>query len=456
MYYIAGRSIVRIKNDGTGRTVVQANVQQAEIDDPTFFLVGYSDGMLYYYNAPETIGGICALPVGEDVNTSAWGEPGSGMNGSTPHYTFGECPARAAVVGNYLYYLNWNYSSDGSGSFCRKSLKTGEEECLKAGVNWDLHYWSIYKGWIYYLEDGAIKRTRLMGPGSLTEEQVLTNNQRNDGMGSIWKLDGDTCYYPGNDGKIHTMALDGSSQATLPLSARYMTILDGELYTLEEFGWDLVVAAAKSGENQRKLGFGVGAEGMIGSVKPEHDSVIASVLAQELYFGCYHGETNTLTSADFTKQHVQEAAWYYLYYDYYNENLIAPENPASNWAIYADASVYYDRNKVNEAMEDLYGVSAVFGPEYYNSYDTERLQPYLEVYENKISSQYYWGNSGDPYAYVSGLKYFVEDGCLNVTGEFFIDSNGGIIAEYVPFSAKFKVNPGRRFPYQLIYLYMNI
>ena len=36
------------------------------------------------------------------------------------------------------------------------------------------------------------------------------------------------------------------------------------------------------------------------------------------------------------------------------------------------------------------------------------------------------------------------------------DSNGGIIAEYVPFSAKFKVNPGRRFPYQLIYLYMNI
>ena len=53
-------------------------------------------------------------------------------------------------------------------------------------------------------------------------------------------------------------------------------------------------------------------------------------------------------------------------------------------------------------------------------------------------------------------KYFVEDGCLNVTGEFFIDSNGGIIAEYVPFSAKFKVNPGRRFPYQLIYLYMNI
>ena len=175
-----------------------------------------------------------------------------------------------------------------------------------------------------------------------------------------------------------------------------------------------------------------------------------------MYFGCYHGETNTLTSADFTKQHVQEAAWYYLYYDYYNENLIAPENPASNWAIYADASVYYDRNKVNEAMEDLYGVSAVFGPEYYNSYDTERLQPYLEVYENKISSQYYWGNSGDPYAYVSGLKYFVEDGCLNVTGEFFIDSNGGIIAEYVPFSAKFKVNPGRRFPYQLIYLYMNI
>ena len=36
------------------------------------------------------------------------------------------------------------------------------------------------------------------------------------------------------------------------------------------------------------------------------------------------------------------------------------------------------------------------------------------------------------------------------------NSNGGIIAEYVPFSAKFKVNPGRRFPYQLIYLYMNI
>ena len=138
--------------------------------------------------------------------------------------------------------------------------------------------------------------------------------------------------------------------------------------------------------------------------------------------------------------------------------LVKPENPEAGWGDYVGASVYYDRNKVNEAMEDLYGVSAVFGPEEKCCYseDTERLQPYLEVYENKISSQYYWGNSGDPYAYVSGLKYFVEDGCLNVTGEFFIDSNGGIIAEYVPFSAKFKVNPGRRFPYQLIYLYMNI
>ena len=217
VYYLVRGSIIRIKNDGTGRTVVKTGIQEPEINEPGFFLVAYSDGMLYYYIAPNYTGGICVLPVDEDADTAAWNLTGSGMEGDIPYDTLGEGSKRAAVVGHYLYYLNWDSINEGRGSFWRKNLKTGEEECLKKGLNWHRDYWRIDKGWIYYQEDGVNKRTRLMGPGSLTEEQVLTDDQ------------------------------------ILPFSGSLTTILDGEIYTWKGFGPPSIVVSGLNGENERKI-----------------------------------------------------------------------------------------------------------------------------------------------------------------------------------------------------------
>ena len=197
--------------------MVKTGIQEPETDEPGFFLVAYSDGMLYYYIAPNYTGGICVLPVDEDADTAAWNLTGSGMEGHIPYDPLGTGPKRAAVVGHYLYYLNWDSINEGRGSFWRKNLKTGEEECLKKGLNWHRDYWRIDKGWIYYQEDGVNKRTRLMGPGSLTEEQVLTDDQ------------------------------------ILPFSGSLTTILDGEIYTWKEFGPPSIVVSGLNGENERKI-----------------------------------------------------------------------------------------------------------------------------------------------------------------------------------------------------------
>ncbi len=254
VYYVGDRSIARIKNDGTGYTVIKDGFQLAETAEPSLYLLGYADGMLYYYNAPESFGGVGALFVGEEENLPAWPAKEEGTNGSPSRYSFGEMPVNAMTAGHYLYYLDRDYNNIGDSlSFCRKDLESGQEECLKAAIDWDPWSWRIYKGWVYYKENGAFKRTRLLGQGSFTEEDTLVESGAGYGSGQIISFYDDKCYYTGEDGQICVMDPDGSSQKALPVSGGSSTILDGELYRAMGYGGTPVMVCDRNGENQRAL-----------------------------------------------------------------------------------------------------------------------------------------------------------------------------------------------------------
>lgn len=186
-------------------------------------------------------------------------------------------------------------------------------------------------------------------------------------------------------------------------------------------------------------------------VTDAHKGVIESVLAQEIYVNGYQKLRSWITADQFTKSYVQQSAWHYLYYDYYNENLAAPENPYEGSEPFANPSVYYDKDKVNEIMENIYGVSSVFmsGEKCYYPDDTERNWPYLEVVGNRITSQNYGGNSGDPWAWVDAVTYSLENGYLYADGRFYAESEEGRMADGIRFKARFKINEYNRFPYQL-------
>ncbi len=186
-------------------------------------------------------------------------------------------------------------------------------------------------------------------------------------------------------------------------------------------------------------------------VTDAHKGVIESVLAQEIYFNGYQMQNGLITADQFTKSYVQNSAWHYLYYDYYNENLVAPENPCEGAEPFANPSVYYDKDKVNEIMENIYGVSSVFtsGENCYYSDDTERNWPYLEVVNNRITSRQYGGNSGDPWAWVDDMRYSLENGYLYAVGRFYAESETAMMVEGIRFIARFKINKYNRFPYQL-------
>lgn len=182
-----------------------------------------------------------------------------------------------------------------------------------------------------------------------------------------------------------------------------------------------------------------------------HEDVLESILSRECFqiynqnFNAYYGS--------FTKEYVQEAAWDYLYYDYFNRNLLMPENPADEqWAPYASSEVYYDLDKVNARMENIYGIPSVFAPGDVccYSYSGYTSPPFLEVFGNRVMSQDYWGNSGDPVGYVEITAYSFADGFLDIAGYFSVESDGGMLAEDVLVTARFKVNVNNDFPYQLL------
>ncbi|MEY8337369.1 DUF5050 domain-containing protein [Lachnospiraceae bacterium 62-35] len=240
VYYAANSNgygaIIRMKNDGSDRTILRDHIFMSEGEGAFGYclsLMGYADDVLYYWNAPETYGGILALPIEDgDLESS--------------YYSIGEGSFQMAVAGNYIYYIDGAWETEKS--FRQKNLKTGEEECLKTGINWAPWSFSIHKGWVYYGENGCIKRMRLAGAGRMEEEQVLADNA------ASWNANitflGDICYYEGNDSRFYAMNPDGSGQAAVAEGSA--AILDGELYTRGR-RWDPIMVSDKNGGNQRPL-----------------------------------------------------------------------------------------------------------------------------------------------------------------------------------------------------------
>ncbi len=262
-YGYMSQNIVRVKNDGSGRAVIQEDIRLAEIEVcDGVYLMGYADGMIYYFNSSEISRVGSAVPAeGGSADTSLWSVTAGNENGAYSHGGYGGKPGMTAVVGRFLYYMD--EIDYGKYSFCRKDLESGEEECLAPQVNWHPWTWRIYKGWIYFTEHGAIKRTRLMGPGSLTEQEVLAENgvdcESLYGIGNedtyYWlRFSGDTCYYQGNDKQVYAMNLDGSGQRALGLAGSMAVAVDGEMYVTDPgYGLRSVTVSDINGENQRKL-----------------------------------------------------------------------------------------------------------------------------------------------------------------------------------------------------------
>lgn len=262
-YDYMSQNIVRIKNDGSQRTVIQENIQQEEIElSAGIFLTGYANGMIHYLNSSVTSQRSSVVSAdGEPLDPSIWSVSASDANGNIPHGYYEGDLQMPVVVGNYLYFLD--QVDYGYYSFCRKDLESGEEEWLVSPVSWHPWSWRIYKGYVYFTVHGDIKRTKLVGPGSLIQQELLADNGADceelfglhtENTYYFLEFLGDTCYYLGNDNLLHAMNLDGSGQRVLPFTGDRAVPIDGELYGVDS-GSRLpsVIAGDKNGENQRNL-----------------------------------------------------------------------------------------------------------------------------------------------------------------------------------------------------------
>ncbi len=266
LYFVSGFSIIKQKTDGTGREVIQT-----WIPDPLedyidgLYLVAYADGMLYYYTDGANVRKSFAIPLdAQETKSSAWTSLETTENWTAPYYSYGQRPEKAAVVGNYLYYVDKVFKAEGpeTYSFCRRDLQSGEEECLWQEFSCFPWSWKIYRGWIYYTDNGVVKRVKITD-GTPGEGQILAENGIDFGleldgmyMGNncyYLMLDGDNCYYLGNDGQVYGMNLDGSNQRALSLSGQYAAFLNGEIYTLKDSAASPIMVSDKAGENGRPL-----------------------------------------------------------------------------------------------------------------------------------------------------------------------------------------------------------
>ncbi|MCI8297531.1 MAG: hypothetical protein HFG22_16965 [Lachnospiraceae bacterium] len=177
-------------------------------------------------------------------------------------------------------------------------------------------------------------------------------------------------------------------------------------------------------------------------------AALEAILAREFYHQWDRGQKITVLEPPITKAEVQYAAWDYMFYDYHEDHLILPENPDPQWGINAP-SVYYDRGKVNTMIEDIYGVVDAFWPGERCYYGADSTEPYLIVEGERITTPFYYGNGGDPWAIVTITDYSYHDGYMGVSGWLTIDSNGGVIVEDAKVAATFRVNVDRHFPFRL-------
>ncbi len=179
-----------------------------------------------------------------------------------------------------------------------------------------------------------------------------------------------------------------------------------------------------------------------------HKSILESVLSREL-FQDYQGDT-TAYYGSFTEDYVQEAAWDYLFGDYYNASMLMPENlPDGQWGPYADG-VYYDLSKVNIWMNNIYGILQTLSLGevcYHRSYH----EISLEVSDKRVTTPMCGGNGIDPFAIAEITAYSFNGGYMDVAGSFVVECGAGPLTGNITMTAKFKVNPQNDFPYQLLF-----
>lgn len=97
-YGYMSQNIVRVKNDGSGRTVIQENIRLAEIEVcDGLYLIGYVDGMIYYFNSSEISRLGSVVPAeGGSVDSSVWSVTAGDENGAYSHGSYGGKPGKGA------------------------------------------------------------------------------------------------------------------------------------------------------------------------------------------------------------------------------------------------------------------------------------------------------------------------------------------------------------------------
>ncbi len=222
-------AVVRIKTDGSGRTVVADGFEASETDVP-LIICGYADGMLYCFYQPYYTGGFTAIPVGGGERVAI----GAGSNSID----------NLVTVGNYVYYIEWDYYN-APDVYCLKRcrLDGSEQETIVENIPDDPRNLNIYKGWIYYRVEGEIRRMRMDGTGD-------TSLMTTDRWIADVRLVDDYCYYTLYQ-ECNRMDPDGSDMITMPEGASDMIVLDGEVY-MKNLNDEPVVCDA-NGENVRLL-----------------------------------------------------------------------------------------------------------------------------------------------------------------------------------------------------------
>ncbi len=331
----------------------------------------------------------------------------------------------------YWYYLN---PSDGKMAYGWQTID-GKEYYFQPVRNVGNYYFSNERErWLYSLNSNVPY-------GAMYINTTTPDGQAVDGTGAKVSGQGTQAVNNGwvqQDGK--TYYFDNGTM----VSGTWKTI-GGKNYYFGSDGVMLVNATAPDG--RRTGSDGAEIVSTISQVTAAQESAISSILGRELY-SIYKENKKSVSSSVFTKEYVRKAAHDYLFAGYQSQGLMIPENKNEpTWNYLNLASIYYDKDKVNELMGNIYGVNPAFqSGEKFSWYGES--DPYLVVSDNRITTEYFFDFTIDPFGRVSGLRFDFKDGYMNVKGTFTMVSNGG--DESTTFSARFKVNEVNRFPFQLI------
>lgn len=336
----------------------------------------------------------------------------------------------------YWYYLN---PSDGKMSVGWQTID-GKEYYFQPVRNAGNYYFSNeQERWLYSLNSNVPY-------GAMYVSTTTPDGQTVDGTGAKVSGQGTQTVKNGwvqQNGK--TYYYDNGIMA----AGTWKTI-GGKNYYFGSDGVMLVNATAPDG--RRAGSDGAEVVNTISQVTAAQENAISEILARELF---KNKNKKSVSTSLFTEKYVQDAAHDYLFWAYYSKDLVTPENGKDlEYSLYPQNQYYYDKDKVNELMGNIYGVYPVFQPGDKPSF-AEGNPPYLEVSESRITTEYVGDCSIDPSGRVSGLRFSFENGYLNVNGKFMVISNAEEDQIEKSFTARFKVNSNNRFPYQLISAKLN-